>query len=142
MTVDAALSQLEVAFTRRLTGDGQFVSLTELVYGWPKTLLAKPTAAGLPITTWFTPDRVRLSSEPGHLEIQTDDWVWPSGASGGRSRLDAIDNCKLRLLGSDSAVTWYDAVLGIHVSSVCLDAGDPPEEKLLRRRRLWQVAAA
>lgn len=147
-TVDAALSMLELAFVHRLKDDEEFSSLTRLKYGWPKELLEKPTKAGLPVVTWFVPSRVRLgNTEPGHLEIQTDVWVWPDDQSGGREQLNAIDNCMMRLLGNETALTWEASWLdettsfAIAASSVCIDAGDPPE-KLLRRRRLWQVAPA
>jgi hypothetical protein len=149
LSASASLAELELGFVDRLEGAAAFTALIQkFAHGWPKALLEKPVQQAFPRVTWFTPGRVSLSnSAPSLLEIQTDIWVWRSESDGGLATLNAIDQAMLDLLGNeDSAVTFPftltvdDVDITYYLSCACIDASDPPEGLLLRRRRLWQVA--
>lgn len=144
--MNATLSVLELGFAARLNNDAGYSALSLLRHGWPKTLLEKPIRTALPLTTWFTPNRVQLGNDaPPHLLIQTDQWVWPDDATGGLTQLNAIDAVMLGLLGDEESAATFsytDEEDAVHwMSCVCLEGSDPPDV-LPRRRRLWQVAPA
>jgi hypothetical protein len=151
--VNASLGNLTLAWVDRLAGDATFASLVgtdsdgtvRLVHEWPDELLVKPSRDDLPRVTWLTTAIVRRSADPEHVIIASDIWDIPADAADparGLATVNAIDDQMLALLYPDEdAATWFDTARGIYVSSVCIDGSDPPS-RLIRRRRLWQVAPA
>jgi hypothetical protein len=151
--VNASLGNLTLAWVDRLAGDATFESLVgldsdgtvRLVHGWPDELLLKPSRDDLPRVTWITTAIVPRSADPEHVIIASDTWDIPADAADpdrGLATVNAIDDQMLALLYPDeNAATWFDTARGIYVSSVCLEGSGPPS-RLIRRRRLWQIAAA
>lgn len=149
----ASLSDVQLAFVARLENDATFATRVgsnddgelRFVYEWPEELIAKPVRTEFPRVTWQIADMRTRSADPEHLLIATDTWAIRASAidsSEGLAKVNAIDDAMLALLFPDeSAVTWFDIVREIYVSSVCLEGSSPPS-RLIRRRRLWQIARA
>jgi hypothetical protein len=146
--ITPSLTELDQAWAARLEAAPAFAAAigvdanneVRLYRGWPHELLAKPAEDNLPRVTWFRVDQQPLTENPELLLIQSDLWVWRNQLA----QLYAASNAMMAALtdGRGGAATWFDATLGIHVSSRLVDSSDPQEEFFIRRRHLWEIAPA
>jgi hypothetical protein len=146
--ITPSLTELDQAWAARLEADTNFAAAigvdanneVRLYRGWPHELLAKPAEDNLPRGTWFRVDQQPLTENPELLLIQSDLWVWRNQLA----QLYAASNAMMVALTDrrGGAATWFDATLGIHVSSRLVDSNDPQEEFFIRRRHLWEIAPA
>lgn len=130
------------AFYARAASDPELVTLlgakpsgaARLFPGWPPDPW---TESDFPRATYFAAVDVR--QRPGHadVQLQTDSWVWPSGAQGGLSRVIAIDERLLALF--DEQVWEYDDQRLYARAGVARDYPAAPNEPL-RRLRMFAVS--
>lgn len=89
----------EIAFHRRLTEDAPLVALigstARIVPGWPGDLVDEPQGS-FPRLTFYVTGPAPIAKGIQRVRASVDIWVWPTGLTGGRARLLAID---ARLLG-------------------------------------------
>lgn len=105
------MREAELGMAARLAGDPDLADLigkdaegdVRLYWGWPVDVLEKPSEEEFPRGSYFlvvgTPHRRTRAT----VDIQLDWFVWPSGADGGKARLDAIDERAVELLHE---ATW------------------------------------
>jgi hypothetical protein len=102
-----------------------------IVQGFPSDILAGPDASYFPRITWLTPVDEPINRPVAEFTFQIDEWVWPTGATGGYGRLEAIDEQILALF--DDKV-WIQSGKRLHSR---VDQGrDYPGTKDLPHRRM------
>lgn len=125
----------EEGLYRRLTGDAPLVALLgagqRIFPDWPADTL---TAAGCPRITFYTFGPAPRRPGFQRVRLSLDLWVWPSGVSGGRAKLLAIDEQLLALFDEQH---WSHGGHRLYSTAGAFrDFPAPPDAPLRRLREI------
>lgn len=125
----------EIAFHRRLTEDAPLVTLVgstaRIVPGWPGDTLQE---ADFPRLTFYATGPAPIAKGIQRVRVSVDIWVWPTGLTGGRARLLAID---ARLMGIMDEQIFHHADHRLYsVAGGFRDAPAAPNAPIRRTREI------
>lgn len=142
MSRQLAFDPAETGLADRLATDPAYAGLlgndedgeVRLYWGWPHDVLDAPQAGHFPRATFLrVPGGGIRRPGFGRVRVQLDHWLWPSGASGGKTRLGELDGRAVELL--DEQHWTHDGCRLYAVAQEPLDFPAAPGMPIRRMRR-------
>lgn len=132
----------EAGFYRRMVEDAPLVTLigstSRIVPGWPGDIWEDEAA--FPRLTFYVSGPAPIAKGIQRLRVSADIWVWPTGPTGGRAKLLAID---ARLMGLMDEQSFHHADHWIYGQSGGFrDFPAAPGAPIRRTREILLDAAA